>query len=57
MARSDTAERQAAAVSAALDELEARLDALPLGADPDTVAKALAEPVRALDAAAKEAST
>jgi len=46
---------QAAKLVAALDALENRLDAAELGADPDVVAKALAEPVRAFDAAAREA--
>jgi hypothetical protein len=42
-------------LAAALDAIEAQLDALELGADPDAVARALAEPIRAFDAAAKEA--
>jgi hypothetical protein len=46
---------QARSLAQALDAIEARLDALELGADPDVVAAALAEPVRAFDAAAKEA--
>jgi len=46
---------QAAKLAAALDVLENRLDAAELGADPDVTAKALAEPVWALDAAAREA--
>jgi hypothetical protein len=46
---------QARRLAAALDAIEARLDALSLGADPDEVAAALAEPIRAFDAAAKEA--
>lgn len=46
---------QARRLAQALDAIEARLDALDLGADPDAVAAALAEPVRAFDAAAKEA--
>jgi hypothetical protein len=39
----------------ALDAIEAELDRLELGASPDVVAKALAAPIRAFDAAAKEA--
>jgi hypothetical protein len=46
---------QARQLARALDAIEAELDALELGADPDAVAKALAEPIRAFDAAAKEA--
>jgi len=46
---------QAQRLTRALDAIEAELDALALGADPDAVAKALAEPIRAFDAAAKEA--
>jgi hypothetical protein len=46
---------QARRLAAALDAIEARLDALALGADPDEVVAALAEPVRAFYAAAKEA--
>lgn len=42
-------------LAAALDAIEARLDGLRLGADADEVAAALAEPVSAFDAAAKEA--
>ena len=40
----------------ALDAIEARLDALGMGAAPDAIVDALAGPVRAFDAAAKEAS-
>jgi hypothetical protein len=39
----------------ALDAIEATLDRLELGADPEVVAKALEEPIRAFDAAAREA--
>ena len=39
----------------ALDAIEAELDRLELGADPDLVVHALAGPIRAFDAAAKEA--
>lgn len=46
---------QARRLAQALDAIEATLDSLELGADPDVVATALAEPVRAFDAAAKEA--
>jgi hypothetical protein len=41
----------------AVDAIEAELAALELGADPDVVAKALAGPVRAFDAAAKDATS
>lgn len=47
--------REARQLAAALDAIEAELDRLELGASPDVVARALAEPVRAFDAAAKEA--
>lgn len=46
---------QARRLAQALDAIEASLDALELGADPDAVAAALAEPVRAFDVIAKEA--
>jgi hypothetical protein len=46
---------QARRLAVALDAIEAELNRLELGADPDIVAKALAEPIRAFDAAAKEA--
>jgi hypothetical protein len=39
----------------ALDAVEACLDALEPGADPDRVAESLSGPVRALSAAAKQA--
>ena len=45
---------QARRLAVALDAIEAELDRLELGADPDLVARALAEPIRAFDAAAKE---
>lgn len=45
---------QARRLARALDAIEAKLDVLELGADPDLVARALAEPIRAFDAAAKE---
>lgn len=50
-------EAQAAArrLSLAIDAIEAELSALSLGADPDSVARALAAPVRLFDTAAKEA--
>jgi hypothetical protein len=51
---SKAASDQARRLAAALDAIEARLDGLKLGADPDEVARALAEPVRAFDLAAKE---
>jgi hypothetical protein len=50
----ETAE-QARRLALALDAIEARLDALGLGAPPDAIVDALAEPVRAFDAAAREA--
>ncbi len=40
----------------ALDAIEAQLDALGMGAAPDAIVDALAEPIRAFDAAAREAS-
>jgi hypothetical protein len=43
------------ALDAALGVTEARLDALKPGEDSDTVAVALAEPIQALNAAAKQA--
>lgn len=46
---------QARRLARALDAIEAKLDALDFGADPDAVARALSEPIRAFDAAAKEA--
>jgi hypothetical protein len=49
------AAHQARQLALALDALEARLDDLELGADPDVVAKALKEPIEAFDAAAREA--
>jgi len=52
---SEVRNRAAKALVSALDDVEARLDGLEPGADPDRVAEALADPVRALDAAAKEA--
>jgi hypothetical protein len=52
---SEAAIVQARRLAAALDAIEARLEALGLWADPDEVAQALAEPVHAFDAAAKEA--
>jgi len=47
---------QARRLALALDAIEARLDALGMGAAPDAIVDALADPVRAFDAAAKEAS-
>ena len=46
---------QARRLAVALDAIEASLAGLALGADPDDVAATLAAPVRAFDAAAKEA--
>ena len=45
----------AASLDAALTQLEARLDALEPSAPPELIVTALAEPVQALSAAAKEA--
>lgn len=47
---------QARRLALALDAIEARLDALGPDAPPDAIADALAEPVRAFDAAARDAS-
>jgi len=47
---------QARRLALALDAIEARLGALGMDAAPDAIADALAEPVRAFDAAAREAS-
>ena len=60
MASDSPADTRKAAVQArrlalALDAIEARLDALELGAHPDVVVKALKEPIEAFDAAAREA--
>jgi hypothetical protein len=41
----------------ALDAIEAQLDALELGSNPDVVAMALRTPIEAFDAAAREALT
>ena len=46
---------QARQLAAALDAIESCLDRLQPGADPDHIARALADPIRAFDAAAKEA--
>jgi len=46
---------QARRLALALDAIEAELDALELGANPDVVAKALKKPIEAFDAAAREA--
>ena len=43
---------RAQCLAVALDAIEARLNALEMGADADTISRALAEPVRAFDAAA-----
>ncbi len=50
----DTA-AQARRLAEALDAIESELNKLDFGADPGAVAAALAGPVRAFDAAAKEA--
>lgn len=49
------AAQQARRLALALDLIEARLDALNLGSGPDAIVDALAGPVKAFDAAAKEA--
>ena len=46
---------QAQLLAMALDAIEARLGALELGADADVISNALADPVRAFDAAARAA--
>lgn len=46
---------QARRLALALDAIEAQLDALELGAQPDVVARALKQPIKAFDAAAREA--
>ncbi len=46
---------QARRLALALDAIEAELARLSLGADPDAIVDALASPIRAFDAAAKEA--
>jgi hypothetical protein len=46
---------EARRLALAVDLIEAELARLELGAHPDVVAKALAEPIRAFDAAAREA--
>ena len=46
---------QARRLALALDAIEAQLDGLELGAQPDVVAKALKPPIEAFDAAAREA--
>ena len=46
---------QARRLALALDAIEAQLDGLELGAQPDVVAKALKTPIEAFDAAAREA--
>mgnify|MGYP007073302173 CR=1 FL=1 len=49
-------EANARALGAALDAIEAALDSLLPGAGPDVVARTLAGPVRAFDAAAEAAA-
>ena len=51
------AAHQARRLALALDAIEAQLNDLELGADPDVVAKALKTPIEAFDAAAREALT
>ena len=46
---------QAQRLALALDAIEHRLAMIGPGADPDAIAAALADPVRAFDLAAKEA--
>ena len=48
---------QARRLALAVDAMKAELAELELGADPDVVARALAGPVRAFDAVAKDASS
>ncbi len=52
---SPSALRWAEALDAALGDVERRLDQLEPDAAPELIEKALAEPVRALSAAAREA--
>lgn len=47
---------QASRLTAAVDAIEAKLDAFAPGANPDDVAAALAEPVKEFAAAAREAA-
>jgi hypothetical protein len=49
------AAQKARQLGAALDVIEAELSRLEVGARPAIVARALAEPIRAFDVAAKEA--
>jgi|CXWL01.1.fsa_nt_gi hypothetical protein len=49
------ADDQARRLALALDVIEAQLERLDLGADPHSIVHALAAPIRAFDAAAKEA--
>ncbi len=49
------AAQQARQLAVALDLIDAELARLELGAPPAVVGRALAEPIRAFDAAAKEA--
>ena len=49
------AAEQVRRLALALDAIEARLDALNLGSGADAIVDALAGPVKAFDAAAKEA--
>ena len=60
MASDSPAETREAALRArrlalALDAIEAQLDGLELGAQPDVVAEALRTPIEAFDTAAREA--
>jgi len=53
-AETGKAAHQARQLALALDAIEARLNDLEPGADPDVLAKALKEPIFAFDAAARE---
>ena len=52
----DDRAEQGRRLALALDAIEAQLDVLGMGAAPDAIVDALAEPIRAFDAAAREAS-
>lgn len=52
----ENAAEQARQLALALDVIEAQLARLDLGADPDAIVDALASPIRAFDAAAKDAT-
>jgi hypothetical protein len=54
-AETGKAARQARQLALALDEIEAQLNDLEPGADPDVLANALKKPILAFNAAAREA--